>query len=151
MERHFRQKLRLHVERSRFSWWRVEIFMMNGRGFHDKPSRFWWWTVEDFMRNGRDFHDERLRFSWWTVEIFMMTGPELLYCFGLNPVARAEHLAIQLLRFEDSLFVLSSFSLILHLLYLLDYLGRIVVWLHLIFFFQILYGYLAILLINIVF
>ena len=88
-----------HDEWSRFSWRTVEIFMMNGRDFYDERSKFSWWTVEIFMMNGRDFHDERSRFSWWTVEIFIMAGPELFYCFGLNPRTRGEHLVIQLLGF----------------------------------------------------
>ena len=70
MERRFGEKLRFNVERSKFSCWTVEIFMMNGP----------------------DFHNNR----WWQVEIFIMTGPKLLYCFGLNPGARGKHLVIQL-------------------------------------------------------
>ena len=58
----------------RFSWWTVEIFMINGRDFHDERSRFSWWTVDIFIMNGRHFHDEWPRFSWWTVEIFMMNS-----------------------------------------------------------------------------
>ena len=88
-----------HYEQWRFSCWTVKIFMLNTQDFHNERSRFSWW-------NSRDFHVERSRFSWWTVEIFTMTHndaimarPDLLYCFGLNPGARGEHLAIQLLAF----------------------------------------------------
>ena len=59
MERHFGQKLRFRVKRSRISYWTVEIFMLNGRDFHEKRLRFSCWTVEIFMTNGPDFHDER--------------------------------------------------------------------------------------------
>ena len=91
IERHFDQKLSifytsgryfitngrdLHVERSRFSCWSVEIFMMNGRDFHDERSTFSCWTVEIFMLNGRDVHDKRSSCSRWTVEIFMMNGQD---------------------------------------------------------------------------
>ena len=70
MERHFGQKLKFHVKRSRISYWTVEIFMLNGPDFHDKRLRFSCWTVEIFMTNGPDFHDERSWFSQWQV----MTG-----------------------------------------------------------------------------
>ena len=70
------------VERSRFSWWTIEIFMLNGRDFSC-------WTVEIFMMNGRDFHDEQSRFSWETVKVFMMKGRDfhdersrIVYCLG---------------------------------------------------------------------
>ena len=76
---------RFYYERSRFSWWTVEIFIMNSRDFLNERSRFSLWQVKifmvnsrDFMMNGRHFHDsrsrltlngldERSRFSWWTV------------------------------------------------------------------------------------
>ena len=34
----------------------VDVFMINGRDFHEERSRF-------FMLNAQDFHDERSRFS----------------------------------------------------------------------------------------
>ena len=73
-----------HDERSRFSWWTVEIIMMNRWDFHVERSRFpcWTverlifscWTIEIFMFNSRDFLDERSKFSCWTVEIFMLNS-----------------------------------------------------------------------------
>ena len=78
MERHFGEKLRtnfmtngkdFHDERSIFSSWQVEIFIMTGRDFHEERSRFSAWKVQIFMMNGRDFHHGRSRFSSWQVEI----------------------------------------------------------------------------------
>ena len=93
MERHFGQKLRFifmiagqdfHDNRSRFSWWQVEIFMMTCRDFHDNRSRFLWWRVEifimkgqEFNMNGRDFHVDRSRFLWWQAEIFFFNWDSL--------------------------------------------------------------------------
>ena len=78
-----------HDDRSRFSWWQVELFMMAGRDFYDM-SRFLSWQLEIFMMvpgqdfswrqldifmmTGKDFYDSRLRFSCWQVDIFMMAG-----------------------------------------------------------------------------
>ena len=52
--------------------------MMNGWDFHDHRSRFSWWTVEIFMINSHSFHEDK-------VEIFMMTGPKLLIASAKIP------------------------------------------------------------------
>ena len=67
-----------HDDRSRFSWWQVEIFIMTSRHFNDDRSRFSWWQVKIFMLTDWDFRDDRSRFPWWQVTIFMMTGDTLL-------------------------------------------------------------------------
>ena len=84
--------------RSRFSWWQVDIFMiksqefiMNVRDFLktvDDRLRFYYecwdfldgrsvfscWQVRIFMMIGLDFNDSRSKFSWWQAENFMITG-----------------------------------------------------------------------------
>ena len=98
------KRSRYFYEQSRFSWWMVEIFMMNDQGFHHDRCRFSWWTVKIFIMTDQDFHDEWSRFSSWLVQIFIMTGPDfhpersrIAYCFGYNPKVQGEHLAVQLL------------------------------------------------------
>ena len=77
--------------RSRFSWWQVDIFMIKSREFImnvrdflmivDDRLRFYyewlgfsWCQVSIFMMIGLDFNDNRSKFSWWQGEIFMITG-----------------------------------------------------------------------------
>ena len=74
----------MHCGRSRFSWWQVEIVMINVRDFHDDRSRFYYdssrfslWQVANFMMADRDFHEDRWtryyessRFSWWRIVAF---------------------------------------------------------------------------------
>ena len=76
------KRSRYFYEQSRFSWWMVEIFMMNDQGFHHDWSRFSSWLVQIFIMTGPDFHHERSRIA---------------YCFGYNPKVQGEHLAVQLL------------------------------------------------------
>ena len=66
-------------------------FIINGCDFHDDRSRFYyersrcsWWLVEIFMMAGQDFHGEKsifyygqLRLSWWQVEIILWTATTL--------------------------------------------------------------------------
>ena len=54
---------------------------MNGQDFYDGRSRFYyersrfsWWQVEIFMVTGRVFVNEELRLSWWEVEILLWTA-----------------------------------------------------------------------------
>ena len=89
-------------DRSRFSGWLIETFMIRDRDFHDDRSIFSQWEsrfsrqyVEILMISCQDFHDEWFRFllagqkfldesknfrvdwltfSWWEVKIFMMAG-----------------------------------------------------------------------------
>ena len=82
----------------------MEIFMMNGQGFHHDRSRFSWWTVRIFIMTDQDLHDGWSRFSSWQVKIFIMTGPDfhhersrIAFCFGYNPKVQGEHLTVQLL------------------------------------------------------
>ena len=84
IERHFDQKLsifytsgRYFITNDRDLHVTVEIFMLNGRDFHDERSRFSWWMVQIFILNGQNFHHERSRFSCWKVKIFIMTDPGL--------------------------------------------------------------------------
>ena len=70
-----------YYKQSKFLRWLVEIFLLNGRYFHDDRLHFWWWQVEIFMMTGWNFRDEilyndRSRFSRWQFNIFMMRGPD---------------------------------------------------------------------------
>ena len=60
-------------------WPKVQICFHDERlRFYYERSRFSRWTVEIFMMRGRNFHDDRSRFSWWRVQIFIVAGLELL-------------------------------------------------------------------------
>ena len=65
-----------HHGRSRFSWWKVEIFIMIGRDFPHDGQRSSSWQVEVFFMSGRDFHHGKSRFSSWKVQIFILTAPD---------------------------------------------------------------------------
>ena len=67
MDRHFSPELRLFSVSWLFS---VGIFMMNDRDFHNEQSRFSWWTIEIFVMNGENFQ--------WQNVTFIMTDPEML-------------------------------------------------------------------------
>ena len=74
----FREKVKIysHDERPRFCCKQSRFYYERWR-FSGGGVRFSWWTVEIFMINDLDFHVERFKFSWWQVDIFIMTDPGL--------------------------------------------------------------------------
>ena len=57
--------------RPRFSWWQGEVFMIDDWDLHNELSRFSRWQVEIFM-SVPNSHDDRSWFSWWEVQLFMI-------------------------------------------------------------------------------
>ena len=52
--------------------WRVKIFVMTDQDLHVGRSNFSWWQVQIFMMTGQDF------FSWWQLEIFIIAGQDFV-------------------------------------------------------------------------